>query len=137
MIYKIYNPDTGHGFDPVNTADPAAWITERGLEGYTWEESTYVEPPAPAPDPAAKLAADMDFGSSLIREFLLDNRNDPNVKTSDSLALLVKFGPAENLLRLGDIRKCRALIDSFTTDTIFTPARKAKYLSMIDTYLTA
>jgi len=88
-----------------------------------------------APNPAEKLAADMEFGASLVREFLLDNRNAPNVKTADSLALLVKFGPAENLLRLGDIRKCRALIDSFSTDTIFTLERKTKYLAQIDAYL--
>lgn len=131
---KYYTLTTPEGEDLPNpfAANDASEIGLVRDLGYTW-----VETEAPAPDPAAKLAADMEFGASLIREFLLGNRNDPNVKTADSLALLVKFSPAENLLRLGDIRKCRGLIDSFGTDLIFTVERKQNYLNLIDTYLSA
>jgi len=142
MIYRIHNPATGHGFDPVETEDPGQWIIDRATaggfdaDGYVWEESTFVEDvPIISISSETRLANDMAFGQSVILQFLLDNRNDPNVRTSDSLALLQKFGPAKELLSLGDIKKCRALIDSFGTDLIFTLDRKTNYLSMIDTYL--
>ena len=56
MRYRIHNPNTGHGFDPVETEDPAAWIALKAIEagfdpeGYISELSIYVEPVRPSPD---------------------------------------------------------------------------------------
>ncbi len=132
MKYYLFNSSTRAGCEVRNAADRDIQLAAMG-EGTTWEELP--DDPIVEIDPAAKLAADRKFGAELIDVFLLDNRADPNVRTSDSLALLQKFGPAENLLRLGDIKKCRVLIDSFVTDLIFTVDRKTKYLAMIDAYL--
>lgn len=82
-----------------------------------------------------RLLKDIDFGGEMVLQFLEDNRNDANVKTSDSVALLQKFAPIEALLRLGDIRKVRPLIASTPIDSIFTQERKDRYLAQIDTYL--
>ena len=140
-MYRIHNPNTGHGFDPVETEDPAAWIALKAIEagfdpeGYISESSIYVEPVPPSPDPTIKLIADMKFGQELILQFLLDNRNDSNVKTSDSLILLQKFQAVKELLSLGDIKKCVPLINYMTVDSIFTQERKTKYIDMINAYL--
>lgn len=132
-MYKILNTITGHQLD-VETESPEQYIIDNNLEGYVWY---FLQPVMPKEvlKVEDQLDRDIIFGQTLIKEFLKDNRNDLNVKTSDSLILLQKFQAVKELLSLGDIKKCVPLIEYMTVDSIFTQDRKTKYLNMINSYL--
>ena len=81
-----------------------------------------------------RLNSDLNFGDSLIREFLIDNRI-ANVSSTDSITVAQKFKDIELLARNGDIRTVKIVLESTAIDVIFTQDRKDKYLTMITTYL--
>ena len=79
----------------------------------------------------SRLDADIEFGSTLIKEFLLDNRKLGAISINDSIAIKNKFKDIEDFCRYGAIQDANTLISALQTDAIFTQARKDKYLSMI------
>ena len=92
----------------------------------------------PQPTPEEKLKNDIEFGSQLINEFLLDNRLiTPSVTEQESVLLLNQFNSIERLAKLGDIKSTKILLEQTQTDVrIFTQERKDKYLTQINNYLT-
>ena len=87
--------------------------------------------------PKEKLQIDINFGNSLIEEFLTDNRLIiPAVTPSESLQLLSEFNKIEKLARLGDIKSVKILLNGITVDNrLFTQDRKDKYMGWINTHL--
>lgn len=142
MSYRIYNPDTGHGFDPVETEDPAAWVADKAAQagfdadGYTWEPSAYTEPTPPAPDPAAKLAADKDFGQELIDSFVAGSRAN-NFDLAQTRAINSLLSEVEIYLNRGSIHIAREALAELEPTPLFPAQAKAYYLSIIDTYLSS
>jgi hypothetical protein len=82
-----------------------------------------------------RLPADIDFGISLINEFLLDNRKIGYISNQDSISLLTKFKDIKEMCSLGAIRDVQVMMGNVVTDTVFTQDRKNKYLEMINSYL--
>lgn len=83
-----------------------------------------------------KLLKDIEFGKSLIKEFLKENRDIPRPFTmQDNLMLLNKFAPIETLSRLGDIKTVLVMVQITEIDTIFTQERKDKFIETINNYL--
>ena len=136
MKYYIHNPVTGHGFDPVETDDPAAWAAERGLEGYTYTPSTYVEPVPPAPDPAAKLAADRAFGASVVEEFLAQSKN-ANFNLAMSRLLMARLKETMDYLTIGSIGVAHEALSEVATDQLFPEPAKQYSLTKLTDYLNA
>jgi hypothetical protein len=102
------------------------------IEGAIVEQGTMQVPIRSKSD---QLTLDLSFGKQLIELFLDDNRNDPNVTTAQSIALLTRFESIANLLRFGDIKTAKILITNEVTDAVFTQTRKDKYLQLIDAHL--
>lgn len=127
--FEAYN-DT----EAVQFHDSLSAQTHAAINGMQVREITLPDPIVEL-DVIDRLESDIMFGGVLIFEFLADNRKDPNVTTAQSLDLLQRFAPVKDLAQLGDIKKVYGLVLSMPTDTIFTEARKAKYVGMIETHL--
>lgn len=127
--FEAYNDTKAVQFHDSHSAQIHA-----DLHGMQVREITLPDPIADW-EVAERLENDIMFGAQLIFEFLTDNRKDPNVTTAQSLNLLQRFAPVKDLAQLGDIKKVYGLVLSMPTDTIFSEARKAKYVGMIETHL--
>lgn len=83
-----------------------------------------------------KTKKDITFGIELLHTFLADNRATPQVfNTATNLELLQKFSATRALAEVGDIKTCKALLENIEIDSIFTQARKDKYIEMCTNYL--
>jgi hypothetical protein len=100
------------------------------ISGYTWEEAE-----APAPDPAAKLAADKAFGQQLIDSFVAGSRAN-NFDLAQTRAINALLSEVEIYLHRGSIGIARDALAEITPSPLFPAEAKAYYLSIIDTYLT-
>lgn len=83
-----------------------------------------------------QLKLDYDFGNDLVFMFLEDNRNDPNITTIQSIDIMSRFDNISKLLRFGDIKMAKHLIEQEVVDSVvFTQERKSKYLNLINAHL--
>ena len=84
-----------------------------------------------------KLQQDILFGKSLVLLYHTDNRTDQNAPFSDEESALMfqKFQIVDVLLTAGDIAQARDALSVVEIDSIFTQARKDKYLLYMDNYL--
>jgi hypothetical protein len=85
--------------------------------------------------PEQQLDNDINFGKSLIQQFLLDNRSLGDIPVADQLSQLEKFKDINTLLNVGAIRASHSLINALQTDQYLTQQRKDNYLSKISEYL--
>jgi hypothetical protein len=85
--------------------------------------------------PEQQLDNDINFGKSLIQQFLLDNRSLGDIPVADQLSQLEKFKDINTLLNVGAIRASHSLINALQTDQYLTQQRKDNYLNKISEYL--
>jgi len=85
--------------------------------------------------PEQQLDNDINFGKSLIQQFLLDNRSLGDIPIADQLSQLEKFKDINTLLNVGAIRASHSLINALQTDQYLTQQRKDNYLNKISEYL--
>ena len=85
--------------------------------------------------PEQQLDNDINFGKSLIQQFLLDNRSLGDIPVADQLSQLEKFKDINTLLNVGAIRASHSLINTLQTDQYLTQQRKDNYLNKISEYL--
>ena len=85
--------------------------------------------------PEQQLDNDINFGKSLIQQFLLDNRSLGDIPIADQLSQLEKFKDINTLLNVGAIRASHSLINTLQTDQYLTQQRKDNYLNKISEYL--
>jgi hypothetical protein len=139
MTYKITNTDNPYwaAFKNFQNLQDAETYTNNLGNTFSVELAS-PEYQIPQPTPEEKLKNDIDFGSQLINEFLLDNRLiTPSVTEQESVLLLNQFNSIERLAKLGDIKSTKILLEQTQTDVrIFTQERKDKYLTQINNYLT-
>lgn len=139
MTYKITNTDNPYwaAFKNFQNLQDAETYTNNLGNTFSVELAS-PEYQIPQPTPEEKLKNDIDFGSQLINEFLLDNRLiTPSVTEQESVLLLNQFNSIERLAKLGDIKSTKILLEQTQTDVrIFTQERKDKYLNQINNYLT-
>jgi hypothetical protein len=120
-------------------ADYAAaesWAIGYFGDGFTITNLGAVIPPTEA----EKLAARQSFGKELLNEYLMDNdliakeRGYPfTVEETGQQAQ--KFQLVMGILPLGSLVQCLTVIQNTATDTIFTQARKDKYIASLQTFL--
>jgi hypothetical protein len=110
------------------------WVSEVLGDGYTIIVSPEVLLPLTIEE---KLNFDIQYGLYLIEEFLIDNRNiTPSVTPTESIELSIRFERIEKLLRLGDLKTSKYLIQQMVVDDrIFTQERKDKYINQLTSYL--
>lgn len=133
ITYKIYKGDWICFKNFKTIFDAEIYASELG-QGY----SVILADPQdqiPVLTPQQRLPLDIDFGSQLINQFLIDNREVGFISIQDSITLLNKFNDIEKLCRLGAIKDVLMLMQNVVTDNIFTQERKDKYLQMINDYL--
>jgi hypothetical protein len=85
--------------------------------------------------PEQQLDNDINFGKSLIQQFLLDNRSIGDIPVADQLSQLEKFKDINTLLNVGAIRASHSLINALQIDQYLTQQRKDNYLNKISEYL--
>jgi hypothetical protein len=110
-------------------ADADAYASSLG-SNYT---ATYYADYTPL-DLETKLDLDLNFGKSLIREFVKDNRIT-QISSAEEDAMMVKFNVMLNYANVGAIRKISEMLPNESVTSIFTQERKDKYLQMITDYL--
>lgn len=130
---KYYTLTTPEGEDLPNpfAANDASEIGLVRDLGYTW-----VETEAPAPDPAAKLAADKAFGQQLIDSFVAASR-DNGFDLAQTRAINALLSEVETYLHRGSIGIAREALEEIEPTPLFPAQAKAYYLSIIDTYLSS
>lgn len=114
--------------------------------GWYWEKLGTI----PQISSIERVRLDKDFGKLLNETFLADNKSfmvqDPlapngerHINTDESLALLQKFQVVNGLLKEGDIISVLKFLNQppyeIATDSIYTEARKQKYIQMVQEYL--
>jgi hypothetical protein len=117
-----------------NLQECEIWVSEVLGDGYTIIVSPEVLLPLTIEE---KLNFDIQYGLYLIEEFLIDNRNiTPSVTPTESIELSIRFERIEKLLRLGDLKTSKYLIQQMVVDDrIFTQERKDKYINQLTSYL--
>ena len=101
------------------------------LSGFTWREV-----PTPAPDPAAKLAADMEFGEGLIKRFVEDGRaSQMPAEVADLLDDYLNV--VERRLWRGSILDARRELARLEPKPWFPEGVQNEYLRQIDAYLSS
>jgi len=132
MIYRIHNPTTGHGFDPVETEYPSAWITAKAIEagfdpeGYIWEPSAYVEPAPTTPDPSIRLASDKAFGAEIVDSFLSASKA-ANLGLYETEILDDMLDKVERYLLRGSIGVAKEALELVEPNQLFPAQAKAYY----------
>lgn len=141
MIYRIHNPATGHGFDPVETEDPGQWIIDRATaggfdaDGYVWEESTFVEDvPIVSVSPEAKLASDKTFGQSIVESFLSASKA-ANLSLYETEILDTMLDKVERYLLRGSIGVAKEALELVEPNQLFPSQAKAYYLQLLTNHL--
>lgn len=130
---KYYTLTTPEGEDLPNpfAANDASEIGLVRDLGYTW-----VETEAPAPDPAAKLAADMAFGEGLIKRFVEDGRaSQMPAEVADLLDDYLNL--VERRLWRGSILDARRELARLEPKPWFPEGVQNEYLRQIDAYLSS
>lgn len=118
------NPDNFNRWVCNNTADimnPASW--------------TESEPPADPMLPIEVISRDSKFGKQFAQEVINQIKNIGGLSVANRLTLANKIHGFFTLLLIGDIEAARAAMNSYTTDTLLTVARKTWVLQQLDNYL--
>lgn len=78
----------------------------------------------------------IEFGRILLLEFLQDNNDMTQAFTPQiSLQMLNTFAPVKQLCECGDLKNAKYLVSQIEVNSIFTQARKDKYIAMINEFL--
>jgi len=98
--------------------------------GYTAEFYQEYTPPTIQ----ERLQSDLDFGAHLIYIFVEDNRI-MGITSEQSETVLVKFRDILAFSQTGAITSIQTYLPLISTDDVFTPERKDKYIQMINEYV--
>lgn len=135
--YKIIKDNWSQikSFESIAAAD--IYYSDKVSKPYTIELSD--EQPAEL-TPAQKAARHREFGALLFETFLNDNADfaaarGSNFTVQETLDMDAKFGEFGRLCTYGSIPQIAILLPGITTDTIFTQARKDKYIDMVNAHL--
>lgn len=85
-------------------------------------------------DPMSQVLADQQFGKKLLNEFLAENKS-MHLNTTQALGLLSKLSTVKALLESGSLTAAKDVLNTVTTDAIFTDKRKANFLAKLAQYL--
>jgi hypothetical protein len=94
------------------------------------------------PTDAEKLSARQAFGRELLNEYLLDNDAIASARgyaftVEETAQQAQKFQLVMGILPLGSLKQVLTVIQNTATDTIFTQARKDKYINALNDFINA
>lgn len=130
MYYKFTKNGT-HFFEKHASLE-AAQTRANELGGYTVEEAPQMQDPIKTPE--QQVLEDIEFGKSLVFQFLVDEKGKANT-AEQSLAIQAKLKDVSMLLEKGAILAAYALLQAVIVDDLFTQQTKDKYLALIANYI--
>lgn len=130
MTYKIYKTGSYFYKDFASLEDAETYALSIGYSA----ELASLEYQIPPKTAEQQVLEDIEFGKSLVFQFLVDEKGKANT-AEQSLAIQAKLKDVSMLLEKGAILAAYALLQAVIVDDLFTQQTKDKYLALIANYI--